>query len=97
MKKTTAYGVQVKVKPRTLMTIPRRRKKRLDDRQRTEITFQNSTFHFDPFVAQFGLHSVFDLVLHAFQPDVDRGVRDDQNDQRNAIDHHEDEHVERDE
>lgn len=40
---------------------------------------------------------MFDLVLHLFQPEIDGGVRYDQDDQRNTIDHHEDEQIERDE
>ena len=51
-------------------------------------------FHFDTLVTQFCLQALSDLLSHALQADVDRGVRNEQNDQRKTVDECEQEEIE---
>jgi hypothetical protein len=94
MKKVTAYGVQVKTKPETVMTIPAGKESRIE---MTCVVIADTSFHLDSLIAQFGLHAVLDFVLHSLQSDVDGRVRCDKYDQRHAVNDHEDEQIVRDE
>ena len=95
--KAIAYGVQVKTKPNTVMTIPDKEKRcsSLESMysHAKSFTFQDTSFHLDTFVAQFGFDAMCRLVLHLFQSEVDECVRNNQDDQRNAIDNDEDEEI----
>ena len=73
--KAIAYGVHVKTKPNTVMTMPDKEKRCSSLGSRSSrsksVTFQDTTFHFDTFVTEFRFDAMCRFVLHLSQSKVD--------------------------